>query len=328
MSIAPITASSTTNTQLSIQQQFAGQSQPLHQSGDTRISTLTIGGVEFADFEIPEKIGVFGGKQIVIVHEFVGGLRQLQALGAQPEKLSWSGIMMGGDPNVGAKARAAMFDSMRVSGQLVYLQWGQFKFQVIISAFHIEPQTDWMIPYNMECEIQQDLSQGALLPSSVPGTDASFQSLINSALNVNSILPNISIDAPNATVFSAAISNVQQVQQLWNGQVAAMSQASQYQASNLLTQSILSLVPIAQGSIQFDAAAANSMIAQMQNMHNIMQGFTGNPPNLTSVINPNLFDIAAVQYGDVTQWPTLASLNNLPQQPLQSGVFPSFVLSK
>lgn len=327
MSIAPILSSSTTNTSLSIQQQFAGQSQPLHQSGDNKISILTLAGIEFADFEIPEKIGVFGGKQIVVVHEFVGGLRQLQALGAQPEKLSWSGIMMGGDPNVGAKARAAMFDSIRVSGQLVYLQWGQFKFQVIISAFHIEPQTDWMIPYNIECEIQQDLSQGSLVPVGVPGTDATFQSMLNSALNVNTILPNISSDAPNSTVFAAAINNCQLVNQLWNGQIASMSQASQYQSVNYLISSIASLVPIEQGSIQFDAAAAAAMISQMQNMLNILQGFTGNPPKLTSVLNPNLFELAAVEYGDVTQWPTLAALNNLPQQPLQSGVFPSFVLA-
>jgi len=326
MSIAPVTLSSTTNAQLSAQQQINAAAQPLHSTGDIAISKLVLGEVEFADFEIPEKIGIFGGKQITVVHEFVGGLRQVQALGAQPEKLSWSGIMTGGDPNTGAKARAALIDTMRVRGTLVNMQWGQYKFQVIISAFHVEPQTDWIIPYSIDCEIQQDLSNGALTQDAVPGTDATFQGLLNGSLNMNTILPNIS--TTNQPTFASALSGIQQVQQLWNGQVSGMSGANQQQGTSILTSGISALTPISQGETQFDAAQAKTLISQMQNMSNILQGFTGSPPKLTSVINPNLFELAAVQYGDVTQWPTLASLNNLPNQPLQTGAYPSFVLAK
>ena len=41
---------------------------------------LTLGGVVFADFEIPDSIN-FGGEQVLSVHQLPGGTRVIDALG-------------------------------------------------------------------------------------------------------------------------------------------------------------------------------------------------------------------------------------------------------
>ena len=42
---------------------------------------LTLGGIEFRDFEVPEQI-VFGGGQTFAIHQIIGGSRVVDALGA------------------------------------------------------------------------------------------------------------------------------------------------------------------------------------------------------------------------------------------------------
>jgi hypothetical protein len=326
-SIVPLFNSGIGNTNQSLNQQVQAAAQPLHASSDGTTSTLTLGTVQFADFEIPEKIGTFGGKQLTAVHEFVGGLRQVQTFGPQPERISWSGYLMGGDPNTGAAARAQAIDTMRKQGSQVLFQWGQFRFQVVITQFHVEPQTDWVMPYNIECEVLQDLSPGAVLSSAVQGPDQVFQNLINDG-QATSAATSL-LQPQNVSTITNAINTISSVAQTWGGSLQSISGPDNQAATTALTASIDSLQPIAADPPnQLDATTAVTLISVMKNMVNMLQGFTGTPPKTISVINPNLFALAAVQFGDVTQWPTLAALNNLPVEPLQVGSFPNFILEK
>jgi hypothetical protein len=54
-------------------------------------TTLTLGDFTFARYEIPERIP-FGGDQQLNVHKLVGGVRVIDALGADPMPIEWSGF--------------------------------------------------------------------------------------------------------------------------------------------------------------------------------------------------------------------------------------------
>jgi hypothetical protein len=55
---------------------------------------LTLGGVPFQDFEVPEQIR-FGGAQRLAVHELIGGGRVVDAPGDDAGEISFSGIFSG-----------------------------------------------------------------------------------------------------------------------------------------------------------------------------------------------------------------------------------------
>jgi hypothetical protein len=62
---------------------------------------LTLGGVPFQDFEVPEQIR-FGGSQRLAVHELIGGGRVVDALGDDAGEISFSGIFSSSDAAAGA----------------------------------------------------------------------------------------------------------------------------------------------------------------------------------------------------------------------------------
>jgi hypothetical protein len=113
--------------------------------------SLTLGPVAFVGFELPSSI-TLGGRQRLAIHRLPGGLRIIDALGADPADLAWSGIFTGPD----AADRARTLDTLRVAGQTLLLAWDAFLYSVIIENFQADYRSPWWIPYRLSCSVLQD----------------------------------------------------------------------------------------------------------------------------------------------------------------------------
>jgi hypothetical protein len=113
--------------------------------------SLTLGPVAFAGFELPSSI-TLGGRQRLAIHRLPGGLRIVDALGADPADLAWSGIFTGPD----AADRARTLDTLRIAGQPLLLAWDAFLYSVVIESFQADYRSPWWIPYRLSCSVLQD----------------------------------------------------------------------------------------------------------------------------------------------------------------------------
>ena len=109
---------------------------------------LTLGGITFQGFELPEKIN-FGGKQQLITHKLPGGGRVIDAMGRDDDDIAWSGRFRG--DAAGGRARAV--DAMRVAGLPVTLAWDNYRFQVVIAEFKADFERRYEIPYSITCVV-------------------------------------------------------------------------------------------------------------------------------------------------------------------------------
>lgn len=107
--------------------------------------SVTLGGVAFRDFEIPQAIE-FGGCQKLAVHELVGGGRVIDVLGPEAGTIRFTGMFSGPD----AELRAQLLDVARTAGAVLPLAWSGFAFEVVIADFTAVYQKPWWIPFGIE----------------------------------------------------------------------------------------------------------------------------------------------------------------------------------
>lgn len=151
------------------------------------MTTLTLGPVTFANFEIPEHIN-FGGAQSLSVKQFVGGKRVIQAMGRVDDDITWSGLFFGST----ATFRAKFLDGMRVQGLPLPLTWSQFAFNVVIKEFKPLFQRTYQIPYSITCTVVQDLTKPIpiLLPN---GYNDAVQGMMAEAFDLALIASNANV---------------------------------------------------------------------------------------------------------------------------------------
>lgn len=112
---------------------------------------LTLGGVPFQDFEVPERIA-FGGTQRVAVQRLIGGGRVVNVLGGDDGEIRFAGIFSGDD----AASRAQAVDGTRASGVTTPLIWGEFFYSVIVAEFAADYTKPWWIPFSVRCVVVND----------------------------------------------------------------------------------------------------------------------------------------------------------------------------
>ncbi len=301
------------------------QSQPPNYSGASKQSRFFIGNVELHDFEIPESFGPLGGDQVVAVHEFIGGTRQVHSLGPQPVPLTWTGILFGGDPVSGAKARALQLDALRQAGALVTLKWGIFKIDSVISQFHMEALNDWMIRYTITCSPLQD--RNAKLPDGTPGAEETYQNILSNLAPQLSTAENL-WDPSNQASAASALNNLLQADAQKITSFQQLPQANIQTALGFLNDVETDLQLVQSSNIPEDAANASLMLNQVSNLQSLLTGASGSPVQTAPLINPNLYELASMIYGDPTKWQLVAQANNIQTStPLLTGSYPNFILS-
>ncbi len=124
---------------------------------------ITLGGVPFQDFEVPERI-VFGGGQRVAVHQLIGGGRVVDALGNEDGDIVFTGIFSGAS----AAERSQALDAARALGVAIPLVWESFFYTVLIKEFTAVYTKPWWIPFTLRCVVVSDpLAQVAALAAPV-----------------------------------------------------------------------------------------------------------------------------------------------------------------
>ena len=129
--------------------------------------SLTLGPVAFAGFELPSSITV-GGRQRLAIHRLPGGIRIIDALGADPTDINFSVIFT--RPYAADLARleadapedqddadrARLLDALRVAGAPLPLAWDAFIYTVIVESFEADYRSPWWIPYRLSCTVLRD----------------------------------------------------------------------------------------------------------------------------------------------------------------------------
>jgi hypothetical protein len=126
---------------------------------------VTLGGVPFQDFEVPERIA-FGGAQRLAVNQMIGGGRVVNALGVDDGEIGFSGIFSGSD----AAGRVQALDLLRSTGTAVPFIWGDFFYIVVVAQFIVEYTKPWWMPFAVRCVVVTDLV-AALGSAVAPLTD-------------------------------------------------------------------------------------------------------------------------------------------------------------
>src|SRR5437667_2558017 len=136
-------------------------------------SEVKLGLVTLSGFEVPNALP-FGGDQQTVLTKFIGkNKRHVQVLGSQPRDIEWRGVFLYGS----AVARARFIDSMRIAGDVILFQWGDFLYNVVIKRFWFDPANLFNIPYEIALEIVEDLTQAQTIQT--PSQDVVDVGLLN-----------------------------------------------------------------------------------------------------------------------------------------------------
>jgi prophage DNA circulation protein len=304
-------------------------------------TTVNLGPFQFALFEIPERIS-WGGSQRIAVHELVGGQRVLDAMGRSDRALVWSGLFMGQN----ATERARFLDTMRAQGLPQTLTFGQLAYSVLVARFEPDYERFYQIPYHLELEVIADLANPvtSVAPASIDSdilTDYDASNLLATEV-ADSTLTNL------LTTLGVAIGAVASFSRASRSSISGVQQplaAVQARVAVLLTngEGVLGGVSTF-GGVQpgvFGSVSAASISAQSANMtqfNALLQlgsltsrmaanlGAISSSPNTVTTAGGNMFAIAQQQYGDATEWTTIAKANNLSDpfvQGTQTLVIPS-----
>lgn len=110
---------------------------------------------QFSGFEIPSNIeGLLSGKQWLSVKKQIGGQRVIDAMGPDPDDISWSGRFQGGD----LVARASQLATMRDAGQPVTLVCDLIVLTVVIAEFKVPYERPWQGTYSIRLVVQPDVA--------------------------------------------------------------------------------------------------------------------------------------------------------------------------
>lgn len=204
--------------------------------------TLALGGVVFADFEIPDAINS-GGQQMLAVHKLPGGQRVIDALGPDDSDISWAGRFRGAN----AEERAILLDYMRRQGQPVTLSYSLHRYQVVIREFHASFQYGGLeIPYSIACTVVLDETQS--LTSTAVGFIESLAADLAAATGLSDLVGSGTI-AGAVTGIGAAISNYQSGVPTATNAITGLTSASEATLLAGITAAISSAQTAAQASI-------------------------------------------------------------------------------
>lgn len=192
--------------------------------------TLTLGGVEFQDFEIPDAIRGFGGEQMLNVHRLPGGARVIDAMGRDDGQIEWSGRFRGSD----ALSRARAVDELRIAGQSVFLSFGDVLETVLVHRFSYSIERLYEVPYVLVLEVLSDDSSSA--QGDGPGVDEMIDGDSDSLGTLGSGIGDSGLSGALSSV-TGAVSQVQSFATAAREQLATVTapiQTARAQAATLI----------------------------------------------------------------------------------------------
>ncbi len=254
--------------------------------------------------EIPGRLNDLGGIQKNAVHEFPGGYRTIQPLGAFPEPLNWRGTFLGGN----AFARHFQMDALRRNGKTAYLTYGPWQWEGLLIRFQTEARYQNYCAYRATFEPSIDLTAAG---------QAQAPSASQTANTMTQLLTNIQQQYQTDSVLSA---ESQAALIIYAATVVPLIQAYGQGSTQLTSSDTLALTEATgavTAALALDALSTNPEVTYAaSSTGSYVNAITGTLSSVATqttiqVVNPNLAQLAAQYYGDATQWRTLANANNL-----------------
>jgi len=280
----------------------------------------------FGSLEVPAQI-VTGGAQRLSVHELVGGVRVVDAMGRSDRPLEWSGMMLGS----GAGDRARYLDGLRVTGKPLNLAWGFFAYTVLLRDFEAAHEQAFQIRYRVSFEVVEDLTTPSTSPGSTPIDQAISEDAIKAATlaakvgdakltdKVNALQKAIASVSSFAHAAKSTIDSVLQPLADARKQAKVLIQSTANTIQTVTTfGGVLPNTPLAKSAAkltqQMTAVTTNSNLLALDNVLGRMGGNLGAinaPQNTQATAGGNLFQIAGQQYGDPQAWTGIAKANGM-----------------
>jgi hypothetical protein len=290
-------------------------------------TSLILDSFQFTGREIPAQIAV-GGVQQLVVHELVGGIRVVDAMGRLDHALEWSGWFMGAN----SEARVAALEAYRVAGLPLSLTWAQYSYQVIVREFAPIFRRIYEYTYRIVCEIVADLTTAATADTS-PDIDSAVNDDLDDANDLATTVADPRLLGLMATL-STAVGAVATFAGVPPSVVAGVLQplSAAVARGAILTAAGNTSIVDAPGFAGVVAGSANpgaggvALTAQLGTVQQLvalyqLQAALGRiSANLSSVnasentvttAGGNLFQVAQQQYGDPTAWTGIAKANDL-----------------
>lgn len=274
---------------------------------------LTLGDVTFDALEVPETIGPLGGKQVLSIHEYPGGAREVDAIGAFPVAVSWKGIFTG----FSAFQRAQQVDRMRAVGLDVTMEYGPAALLGKIAHFHYNPAHQFFIPYTITFEPSLDLSGVGTVPFSGDTSDTNLVGETTAITGLINAQDGLALPGSLVAPANLLLDTVSQGLLNGNGTVLGMSDQDSIAIQAAAAAAILEASLLIAGTDPAQASPALDLSSRAAAI-----ALTVQAPSLASrqfqTVNPNLFAIAAQYFaGDTDRWTDIAAASGLSDpQPI------------
>lgn len=299
------------------------------------VPVLTLGEVEFRDFEVPESFRA-GGEQMLVVHKLVGGRRVIQAMGRDDAALEWSGLFRGSD----AQARARVLDEVRIGGAAQALAFGELAYTVVIRRFVFDQHKPFEIAYEIVCEVVSDDGAPTFDALSGPTVDDMVAADMTAAKVGAAKIGDSKLTGLLSTL-DGAISKVSSFATAAQSTIASFVEpiaAVQGRVTALIASAENTMTSVASlgGVLPFNPAAKLvgklnaqlSAVTQAANLYDLQAVVgriginiksAGSGGALVQQAGGDLYRLAADAYGDPGGWTTIAAANKLTD-PVLSGL--------
>lgn len=297
---------------------------------------IQLGAFEFVGQAVPQSIKI-GGTQNLAVHQLVGGKRIIDAMGPQPEPLSWSGWLVGEQ----AMEQYLYLNALRAQGKELAFSFGDLSYQVVVSSFTADFQRRYQMPYTITLEVVTDESLKGGLPAVPQVKDlladdgntaqsladklkSKFPSISSAVSTVQSAIGKISDFAKATTAeINSVLEPIREARDLVRDATATVENTIQ---SVTTLGGILPDNPVSQSASrmieQVNAHLDSENLYTLDSVLGRMQTNTGNANTgnkSVTMAGGSLYNVAANEYGDASAWTSIARANNL-LDPVVDGV--------
>jgi len=265
---------------------------------------------------VPQEIGPFGGRQVLVVHEYPGGAKDVDSLGAFPHTVTWSGLFS----QAGAFARAQSLDRVRTVGLPVVLTYGPQSFIGKVADFKYNPKHQYLIPYTITFEPIADLSGVGTQPVGTQSLESQLNDQVSAIDDTVQGDDGLACPVSLVPLANALTGAVQTGLLTGNGTVAGISGVNAVAINTAATVLQTAAAPIVVGTDPTQASPAADLVSYSIAVTNIVAAPTASVRQM-EMINPNLFQVAGQYLNDPTLWEQIATASGLPPDPQPIGQF-------
>ncbi|MBI1214131.1 MAG: hypothetical protein GC190_21930 [Alphaproteobacteria bacterium] len=293
---------------------------------------VRLGDFAFQNFEVPENI-LGGTAQTLVVHQFPGGKRVVDAMGRDYPPISWSGRFRGAD----ALSRLRALEAICNAGLPVTFSWSEYSYLVMVRDVARDFRRKYEILYTITLEVIEDQAS-TLPPSAGPSLDEMIDGDALSANSVSALINDSGLNDAIAAVQSA-VDGVNSFVTATTAQINAVLvpiATAQDKVSTLIesvgatVENVATLGGVLPSSpVTANVAALTGQVTAMTNLTNLYGlgsllgrmsknlGSKQQAGKQVTLAGGNLYQIASEEYGDPTVWTGIAKANDLTDPQVQ-----------